>query len=395
MYVIVGHYIDDRIKNERKLPSHNPAGSNRMVRLGMAIRSLGNKVVILSPGSSMRMAWTGKYFHNHSISKANGIPIVYCSAIGLPYVSIIWELLNIPLYLYKLHKKSRLMGVMVYCYYPSSLIAALFARYILGVDVVEDLEDICIPKLSDWSHQSEVRPVQQIYGWVAMKIVMNISKSIIIPSHNFQEYVNNNKRIEVITGCMKVADRNLTKIAIEERIKVLFAGAFTRENGINLLVEMLKILNNDIEIARRYQFHICGYGANENWIRKKIDRLDNVIVTMHGFVSSDEYNKLVEKSNICLVLQDPYGRFSDYKTPSKGYEFIGYGKAIIVANIGGFSNLPDNVRILLDPYTSERLAGILHEITIADIQLISEAAYNYARDNWTLNKVGKKIQDLF
>jgi glycosyltransferase involved in cell wall biosynthesis len=395
MVVIIGNYINERIRVERRLPAPNPAGSNRMMRLGMALRSVGEDVLILSPGSAMRMGWSGRLFHPSQIHWENRIPILYCHTVGLPILGMLWEQISLFLHLWGLRHNKHLTGLIVYCYYPSSVIAAIFTRVFFNLNVVEDLEDICEPHLSDWKHNSGARPVQQIVGWLTMKIMISISKAVIIPTKKFQYFIRKDKPLEIITGCMEITDRIVQVKKRKDKINVLFAGALEVEHGIKLLVETFHELKKYPSTAGRYRFELCGYGSQEEWLRNEIEKIDNVEINLHGFVSNKEYMELLENSDVCLVLQNPSGRFARYNTPSKGYEFMGNGKAVIVSDIGDFAELPGTVRLLLEPYSGRHLAILLRDLDITTIQHIGNAAYDYAQNHWSLKKVGEKIQTLF
>lgn len=395
MIVIIGNYIDERVRVERRLPAPNPAGSNRMMRLGMALRSVGEEVLILSPGSAMRMRWAGRFFHAARIYQEDRIPILYCHAVGLPVLGMLWEQLSLFFHLWRLSRKKKLTGLIVYCYYPSSVVAALFARFFLKLDIVEDLEDICEPHLSDWNYKSEARPVQQIVGWLAMKVMILLSNAIIIPAKKFQYFVGKNKRSEIVTGCMEIKDRIASAKRTKNKINVLFAGALEVGQGIELLVKTFHELQRHPDTAERYRFDLCGYGSQEKWLKVQIEKIKNVEIKLHGFVSNEKYEELLTNSDVCLVLQNPSGRFASHKTPSKGYEFMGNGKAVIVSNIGDFAELPDTIRILLEPYSGVHLATLLGELDIGSIQCIANAAHDYALNHWSLSTVGGKIQALF
>jgi glycosyltransferase involved in cell wall biosynthesis len=396
MIVMIGGFIDDRIREERCLPAPNPAGSNRMKRICMALHSVGEKVVILSPGSSMRMGWCGRLFHESRICRTDGIPVIYCHAIGLPVIGMIWEQIAVPMHLWKIYSKKGLTGIIICNYSPSGVIAALFARFVLGLKIiVEDLEDVSVPQLSDWRPKSEVRPVLQLVGWVTMRLMIRISTSVIIPTWRFQPLIGRKKKSEVVTGCMKIPTRVQIKPKVNIKIRVLFAGAIEKEHGVEILMAMFLELEKDICTAKRYQFDICGYGSKLTWLKDNIKSLKNVHVKIHDFLSEDNYLTLLKECSLCLVLQSPYGRFALYNTPSKGYEFMGNGKAVIVSNVGDFAKLPNTTRILLDPYSSEQLLSVLCKLDTESIQSIGQAAHDYALKNWTLNLVGQRIRSLF
>jgi glycosyltransferase involved in cell wall biosynthesis len=394
MIIYLGNYVSNTIKKQRALPTHNSSCNNRMIRLSMAIKSAGEKIVILSPGVSMRLGSQKKLIHGIKIEVKNKIPIIYCSALGYSFISILWECFSEPYTLFKLHKRNRIRGLLVYCFYPPHIVTTVLARFILRVPVVLDLEDISIPRLADWKNNNEVRPMQQLVAWPSMKILISLAQGVIVPTQKFLSVFSGNKRSVVITGCLKVNSLE-KKYPITNKIHVLFSGKIENEHGIDLLVNALHVLEKNINSHDKFVVDICGSGNKEKWLISKLKLFSYISINVHGFVSEQRYADLLYKSNVCLALQNPDGRFSRYKTPSKAYEFIGSGKTTIVSDVGDFSKLPKNVIILLKPYTSENLGKILLSLDNNRINDISKSAHAYAYQNLNLKYNGKKILKLF
>lgn len=396
MTIILGNYIDFNIKSKRGLPAFNPAASNRMLRFAQALTSTGEEAIIVSPGSAMTMKWTGVIFHKHQTEKNQNIKIHYCSAIGLPVIGMLFEQINVLFSIWRLTHKHNIKGLIVYCYYPSSVWASLFAKYILKITIVEDLEDICIPKISDWKKSSEANPIQQIVGWFLMKIMLFVSDQIIIPTSNFLEFIKYKSKVEIISGCIEVPilkNSNLIN-STNEPVRVLFAGALEDENGIPLLIDFLRMVDLDLELTKSYIFDISGDGSKASCLEEEIKKLKNCTVNFHGFLKESEYIELLSKIKITLVLQNPMGRYSIYKTPSKGYEYLGHGKIVVVSEIGDFGQLPEDISIQLKPYDAIVLFDLFKNFTVYKLNAISKNAYNYSKNNWDSLIVGYRLNNL-
>lgn len=396
MVIILGNYIDYDVKKKRGLPAYNPAGSNRMMRFAKSLRSVDEEVMIVSPASAMRLKWTGTFFHKKELVSNGDIKIHYCSSLGIPFLSTIYEQVNVLIAILKLAREFKIKAIIVYCYYPSSVWASMISRFFLKVKIIEDLEDVCVPKLSDWKKNAEANPIQQLVGWFLMKIIIFISDSIIIPTANFIPYVKKNKKIEIITGCIDVpcsTELNLTRNGLNT-INVLFSGALEDENGIPLFLDFLKLLDQNADNAKLYSFHISGHGSKTQFLKNELLKLKNIDSKFYGFLSEKDYIDLLDLTNIALVLQNPTGRYSHLKTPSKGYEYMSNAKLVIVSDIGDFGKLPPGISILLNKYDANYLYEVFACLDIEKINTIGKSAYDYAKNNWDSKVVGDRLKVL-
>ena len=394
MLIYLGNYVSNHIKNKRGMPAYNPSCNNRMIRLSMAIKSAGSKIAILSPGISLRVKFNRKLIHKRTVEVHSKIPVIYCSALAIPFISVFWECFSEPYLLFKLNRKKKITGLLVYCFYPPHILTAFIARYFLKIPIILDLEDISIPRLSDWKKNTEVRPMQQLLAWPSMKAMILLSKSIIVPTKNFLSVLPNSKKVLVITGCLKVNPTFRYNKYMNGRINVLFSGKIEFEHGIDLLVDCFRGIALDHKVANKFIFHICGSGSKKQWLLEQITTLDNLKIKVHGFVSDTNYLEILNKSNICLALQNPNGRYAKFKTPSKAYEYIGNGKVTIVSDVGDFSELPTDTCIVLKPYTANNFLSVLNNIDREVINSISRSGYGYANKHWNLMPVGRKIISL-
>jgi glycosyltransferase involved in cell wall biosynthesis len=252
------------------------------------------------------------------------------------------------------------------------------------------LEDIVTPRLSDWFYKPIMFSLQQAAGGLLMNLAIRLSDLIIVPSSRFLfKNIENSNHI-VVDGCIDVSAD--TQMYFEnKKINILFAGMLDEEQGVNLYLQTLKLINENKELARRFKFNVCGLSQQEEALKVSLSSFNHLDITYNGFVSSNEYNVILNGANVCLVLQDPTGRYAQKKTPSKGYEYMASGKLIIVTKIGDYSNLPKNTCLFLNNYTPESLVEILINLDKSTIVNFAENAKHYAIENWGFKNVGKKI----
>ncbi|WP_281637375.1 hypothetical protein [Flavobacterium marginilacus] len=387
--VFIGNYLDEIIQKERSLIAPNPAGSNRMWRLSKAVQTQGFLPYIISPACSARIKFNSKIIHSTHIVRKNGIIIVYAPALAIPYLSILFEFFSMLWIFLRLTFLRNIRIVMLYCYYPSTVFVGLLAK-IQKIKIIEDLEDIVTPKLSDWFGDSIMFAIQQSIGGFLMRISIGLSDLIIIPSSNFFFKTIESKNVLIIDGCIDVsADKSL--IFEDEKINVLLAGMLDEEQGIDLYLQTLYIINKNEELANRFRFKISGLSLNEEVLKNSLASFTNLDLKYYGFVSSAEFTILMKEAHVCLVLQNPTGRNSQQKTPSKGYEYMASGKAIIVTPIGDYVNLPNDICFLLSEYSPDNILAIVSNLNNETIIEVGKKAKQYARENWGFENVGKRI----
>lgn len=387
--VFIGNYLDETIQIERGLLAPNPAGSNRMLRLSQALQTNGFLSYIISPACSARIKFNSKIVYPTQINRKNGIIIIYAPALAIPYFSILFEFFSMSWVFLSLTFRRNIRITMLYCYYPSTVFIGLIAK-IQKIKIIEDLEDIVTPKLSDWFNKPVMFSLQQTIGVFLMKISLWLSDLIIVPSSKFLFKKLENKNYLVIDGCIDASGDMLLTFE-DEKITVLIAGMLDEEQGIGLYLQTLDIINKNEELAKRFRFSICGLSLEEESLKFHLSTFKNLDITYYGFVSSAKFNIILKKTHVCLVLQNPTGRNAQQKTPSKGYEYMASGKTIIVTPIGDYVNLPNNTHFLLNEYSPINLVDILSELNNEVIIEVGENAKQFARENWGFENVGEKI----
>lgn len=382
--VYFGPLVTSKVQLKRRLPYGNPACTNRMSRLMEAFEGINDKRLIIAPGISLRAAGRASSFKKH-IER-----LQHCIVYTLRQcpVKFIGQLLS-PIYaavsVAGFAKRRNISTFVQYCYFPDAVFTAIICKFLLGSKIVLDLEDICVPHISDWKAGSETKPFLQLWGWVLMRISIWVADLVIMPSKKFGRFIPAHKQL-VVSGCQNVVG-TLDVKDTESPLQLLFCGGITIENGACLLLEALQSLDDK---PRPFVVHICGM-CDLEWFKRGVAKLKYIDVRMHGYLNNEDFAYLYSVIDACLALQNPSGRQGLYKTPSKGYEALCSGKALIVSDIGDFADIPSSVCYHVRPYTPDALSGIMAGLTYKNVLDSRRRALQYARDNFDSRLVGKRI----
>lgn len=383
--LVLGQYVDEPINIERALPSPGWAGSNRMRRLASAMKMSGQRVTIVAPGTALRMRRTKRLLHHHRVRRAGRVSVVFARAVGLPVLGLLLEPLFLAAAIGTLARKREVKVAMVYNFSPGLLICALLLKAVWHVSIVLDLEDVYIPRLSDWRRASPARPWQQLVYWMCMRGLLEVCDRVIVPTRRFLRFVPKRKPSLIVTGCLDVEETPRAKPRVGNGpLRVLMAGKLDQENGFDMFVaaaESLQIAQD----GREFEFHACGSATP--------DTRQLTAVQFHGALSATDYRHLLGTMDVCVVLQKPEGRWAGLKTPSKVYEFLGAGKIVVATDAGDYVDLTGPFLRLCKQVDVETLSAILREIR-ASRELLSswsQQASCFALSTFSAVAVGQRL----
>lgn len=395
--IYIGGFVDEAIVAERGLPSHNAAGSNRMERISCALKSTGYQPVILSPGMSLRARSKGGLLYHARLRRRYGSSVIFAPAFNIPGLNVFSSFFFQFACLRKILNSGRVRGAIIYNFNPSLVLLCAYLKYFHRLPVLNNVEDVSVPSLDDWGHKSEARAMQQIIFSICMKLVARIADGYIVPTRRFLDYLPTGKPSVIVTGCIRPKDFSASDDVTEgdEYLHLLYAGKIAREHGIEQFITALRQLDN-LDEPPRVQVDITGAGDMAEWVQEQIGTLSTIRITYHGFVSSPDYARLLHNADICFALQDPAGRYANYKTPSKIYEFLGHGKAVIATDVGDLRDMPQGSVLLLDRLDSGEIADKLLLLCTDKTRTASMQgkALRYAQENFSYLAVGKVLKDL-
>jgi len=287
-------------------------------------------------------------------------------------------------------------SLFVYNFNLGQLIVMCLARFVWRIPVILDVEDVAVPRLSDWSRRSETRPVQQLSLWFSMLIATRICDGAIAPTRRFLRVLRDRTPRLLVTGCSKVAapGNRAGRRAHGKPLRVFLSGKLSPEHGIEVFLEAFALITNDAAWRDRLEFHVCGFPGSARVTADLCAAADKGLV-YHGEVGNDEYQDLLARADVCLVLQDPQGRYGDLKTPSKAYEYLSAGKAVIATRIGDLEELPGDVITLCDLRVDALRDALIEFARTPDRSLVQgDAAKRYACSTFGYEAVGRALSEF-
>ena len=279
-------WLNEAICRERGVRI-NPAAGNRGERIAQALKAGGADVCLLSSATSMRPKWRGSLFHPRRLTRVGRIPVVFAFACGLPYLSSMVEVLSMVLETRAICRKFRPAVVLAYNYYPATLAAALVAKWGYGARMVLEVEDVCLPRWTDWLGRGDRRPVQQLVGWWLLKLGVAACDLVLVPSRRFLSSGGITKKHLVVSGCISVPARPARpEKSPEEPLRVLISGKLDREQGVWLVLQTVAELLGRVPAKRRLEFNFCGSVEDEPAFQKELQNLQQqgAAIVFHGLV---------------------------------------------------------------------------------------------------------------
>jgi glycosyltransferase involved in cell wall biosynthesis len=145
-----------------------------------------------------------------------------------------------------------------------------------------------------------------------------------------------------------------------EKLRVVTIGSVNRNRKIE---DALQALASHQYLKDNIEYTIIGRQpdtAYANMLKKKIKEFDLTdSVSLKGYVSADERERLMAQADVFLTL-----RFPAYEGASSSVlEELMYDTPVIVTNTGFFSEIPDSIVHKVEPDTSaEQISVLLHQM---------------------------------
>ena len=387
-----GAFITDRAKERRNLPVLNHAASKRMLRIAQGLTRKNRRCVILSPCLAPKIATTWREQESFS-ERVGNIAVLFIAQLGVRFIGYMLTPITAIMAAVRLNRRHKIETVVQYNYQPDAFIFSLWCKCVYRAKVILDLEDVSIPRLSDWRKDSEVRPLNEIWTSVLMKWSIGMADLVFAPSRKLGCVVKNQSKFMSVTGCQCVMSYSDNANSNDKKncINILMSGGIKFENGIEVLADGVKLADSR-GTSTKLSIKVCGPGKYD-WLKDRLNDLKNISVEYLGFLSNEGFEKIYTDIDMCLALQKPEGRYGQFKAPSKGYEALCSGKALVVSDVGDFDLLPDEICFKLKPYSAERFAEILCALTEDIVYAKRGKALEYARQNFQCEIVGQRIMD--
>lgn len=124
-----------------------------------------------------------------------------------------------------------------------------------------------------------------------------------------------------------------------------YIGKTNMKNGINLLIEVAKLLPD-------INFNIYGNGDMDSVL--KTTNLNNL--KFHGFLNPECISEVIKKTNVFVSLRYPNQSYTAFSFPSKILKYIQIGKPIVTFKLPCYESYYDELLIYPKDYSPEEVA---------------------------------------
>lgn len=225
---------------------------------------------------------------------------------------------------------------------------------------------------------------------VQVYILKNINKCIIINEKIAYDF--NLKNYLLIEGGVIQEDYfngSLMKKKNEKKI-IVFTGTMDSINGIDFLIESLKMLKN-----KEYELHLYGTGPLTEFI--EIEAKKNKKIKYMGYKKNEEILKVQREADFLIIPRKKSLLNLRYTFPSKLFEYMLSGTPIICTNIPGLSEEYKENLFIADTEDKAEFARVIDEVLKINEDKLEEKGkkakeFIIKNKNWDIQ--AKKIIDF-
>lgn len=146
-------------------------------------------------------------------------------------------------------------------------------------------------------------------------------------------------------------------LSADDRVLALYIGAHGISQALTTIVDAAALMSSD-----DVHFALVGDGADRQRVLDYRDELNLASVTMRASVPRDEVSDVLAAADICLVTLRDIPLFTTF-IPSKIFELMGSGKAIVAAVAGETADiLVDAGALVVPPEAPAELAAAIREL---------------------------------
>jgi glycosyltransferase involved in cell wall biosynthesis len=189
------------------------------------------------------------------------------------------------------------------------------------------------------------------------RIIKRFDGAIAINELVQQDY-GGNKEFLIIDGGVSVVDetQNSEGLRNSDEFVILLAGTLWSINGVELLLEASKLLQNE---NFRFCFAGKGYLVPKILEAEKIDSR----VSYLGFLNEIDLQKEYRRASVLLNLRIENDSDCKYLFPSKFFELLATGVPVISTDVGEIGKRYNKYCFVIDEPTAEVLASVISEIS--------------------------------
>lgn len=249
--------------------------------------------------------------------------------------------------------------------------------------------------MAKWQRKANYKILQQVSGAIvlgdSLKFIfegmISDEKIFVVPNCVDNEYMLNNKAF----------DEKLSKLENKTLKHILYLSNFIPSKGYRDVLEIVKFEKERCGVSNKKKYHFDFAGKFFEDLEKqfffnyiKENNLEDYI-TYHGEVSGDTKKKLLEKSDVFILLT----RYLNEGQPISILEAMGNGMVIITTNHAGIPDIVKNEENGIVCCMGEKTNDILIQLEKMDMMSIVKRNRQCILDNYSEKMYLKKLGTLF
>lgn len=160
-------------------------------------------------------------------------------------------------------------------------------------------------------------------------------------------------------------------------IKIFYGGSFAQKDGLEYLLEAIE------ELAKkkyRFKLVLTGKGQPEDMERVFGKIRDKSLVDYKGYVSTEDYFKLLNSADICCMTRND-SAFANAGFPFKMGEFLAAGKVIVASRVGDVDKYvkhKESAYLVSPANAAEILSGLIY--CMDNLEVLTQTMGKKARE---------------
>lgn len=378
--VYVAPYYSEEISAARRNRSYrSPAGLNKMQGVTSALEASGATVTVVSPVLFGQKSFR---FFGSARERLGASEVIYPGTFDAPVLGILCSIFSTFAALWRLNRDGKAQRILFYNYLLATAVPAFLAKIFLGIPIAVEYED---GLYADPDVPRTKRLISLILDSIGRLLVTG---GVLVSGTLASRLATDNAC--VCRGFYRAVPEAGTGAKTGSGSTILYSGRFDEPRGIDIFLEAAGRLTRPATVV------ITGYGPLEGWVRERAAAIDNVAVTVHGFLSRDEFRQVLGSADILVNPQRCRHAFGLASFPSKVYEYMSTGKVVVSSRVADVEEIAEGRLVLYDGDSPEALAQTLDRV-LSDMEryrVYGESGRQWIAAHCTPEACGREIRDV-
>lgn len=293
----------------------NYAGEDKIDYICEKLNQIGESVTILSNTKSISKKWAKKTVYKETKEKRIVMfaSLPRCNVI-LHAVDVLYGYIQLATYILFHVKKNDTVLVYHSLGYRDVIRKIRFIKPFRYILEVEELFQFIDHSTSSFKNRENE--------------IFQYPDAFLFSNRILNSLINTDDRPAVIINGVYKNQKRLFVGKKDSKIKVVYAGSFEPQKGVDY------VINAAMYLEPKYEIRIIGFGGQEDTDRvlkliEKVNQGKMCRVYFDGIFKGDEYIRYLQKCDIGVCIQNPSDKFNLYEFPSKIFSYMTNGLKVV------------------------------------------------------------------